>query len=84
MRIIAEDDSLTFFIAGANIFAPTYKSLDPNFVIKNSNFLRFAVASVVSGLDKSTTLGTGFKIGKRKFPSTMVTPSYLVVFDASE
>lgn len=83
MRIIAEDDTLTFLIIAVNIFSPQARPLDPNYVVKNSNFLRFAVANVAAGINKSTTFGTGFKIGKRKFPSTVVTPNYLVVFDAS-
>lgn len=75
---------MTFLILGANVFGPVAKSLDPNFVVKDLNFLRYAIASVLAGINKSTTFGTGFKIGKRKFPSTFVTSDYLIVFDASE
>lgn len=33
INIIGEDDTLNFLISGANVFSPTFKSIDPKFVV---------------------------------------------------
>lgn len=68
MRVIAEDDSLLFQVSNANIFMPKFSSTDPNFILTNSDYARYAIARVVAGIRNSKTFGTGWKTSKRKFP----------------
>lgn len=84
VRIVAEDESLSFVILGANVFAPYYKSIDPNFVVKDTTLARFAITRVLEGFNNQLTIGTGWKTSKRKFPSTHVNRDYIIIFDPSE
>lgn len=47
VRILGEDDSLTFVILGSNVFSPTYKSIDPNFIVADTSLARFAITRIL-------------------------------------
>jgi hypothetical protein len=71
-------------IRGANNFSPLYRSINPNYIVTNTDYARYAVGQVLTGLSKTLTFGSGWKTLKRKFPAVHVNGDYLIVFDPSE
>ena len=84
VRIIAEDDSLTFLITGANIFSPEWKVIDPQYQVSDENLARHYIAQLALGLKGRKVFGTGWKTLKRKFPVSFVSHEYLIIFGPSE
>lgn len=82
--VIALDDSLRFKVTNTEIFAPKYKSLDPNFIVEQKQYLNFAISNVVATIRGSYVFGTGWKVSNRKFPSVSITSDYLIIYDPSE
>lgn len=79
-----QENYLNFIVANANIFMPEFKSIDPNFVIQDPSYGRFAISAVIQGLKKAKVFGSGWKTSARKYPSCQVIMDYMVVFDPSE
>lgn len=83
VRVLPQDDTLTFMIVGSNPFSPVYKSLHPSYIVTNENYARHAISRVLEGFEKSVTFGTGWKTAKRKFPAVHANGDYFIVFDPS-
>lgn len=84
IEVIALDDTLRFKVAQTGLFSPKFKSVDPNYIVEQKQYLSFAIASVIATMEGSYVFGTGWKTSNRKFPSLDVTNDYVIVYDPSE
>ena len=83
VSIIPETESLTFILNRATVFSPSYKSLNPNFIVKDPDFALYAISEILEGMAKTTTFGSGWKTLRRNFPALHIKGDYAIIFDPS-
>lgn len=81
---MAMEKNLKVVVSNTGIFAPTFTSINPKFVLTSEALATFGIDEVVKGLTQKDVFGSGFPVIYRRYPGVKVRENYMVVFDHSE
>ena len=83
VKIIAEREYLSFIIDKAYSRNTKYVSMNPKFVITNSDVALMIEDSLLNKMIGTPVFGSNLPLIEKKSPALILFPDYLVVFDTS-
>lgn len=83
VKIIAQQKTLNFVINSVGVVGDKYISVDPKFMVTNTQVAHAVIQAVLKGLVDKNTFGTGWQILTRKYPASRVLDDYIIMFDPS-
>jgi hypothetical protein len=84
VRVRAENTELTLRVYTQEVSDVKFESVDDKFKVENEDLAKFMMGEVIKGLNDVKTMGSGWPIAHRKFPSTKFLDNYLLIFDAAQ